>query len=191
MSKKDVINGTYPELEENPLLIKFSQSKLGTNLLKKWGWKGEGHGIGKEHQGISEPINFQVYQYRQGLGCKEMVPKDYDNDDYSDKLDESLNVDFTSLKQQKFTILKNLNKFLNNYLHSKCESDLEFESSFSNEERRLIHQEAHKIGLKTQSLGTGNSRYLTISKKRSPIDILEVINKNNGQYGKYKLIDKQ
>ncbi len=188
ISKSDLINSIYPELEENLDINKFSDSKFGTALLKKWGWKGEGHGIGKEAQGIAEPICYQIYSNRQGLGSnKEMIPFSYAGDDDFDA--PQPNVDITKLKD-KALILKDLRKFLQKYLHSKCLSELEFDTCFSNEERRLIHLEAHSIGLKTQSVGVREGRYLTLNKKRSPIDILEEIQKNSsGQFGKYKLLN--
>jgi hypothetical protein len=54
----------------------------------------------------------------------------------------------------------------------------------------LLFNYYFNIGLKTQSIGTGQNRYLTIGKKRSPHDILERVVANSGQYGKYKLINK-
>ena len=182
----DVINSAYPNLDEYSQLNKFSDSKLGSDLLKKWGWKGEGFGIGKTEDGIAEPISFQTYLYRQGLGS-EMIPFSSYEEDNEPTNDANKQADISKLND-KFKIMKNLRKFLNDYMHSKCQSDLKFEACFSNEERRLIHQEAHYIGLKTQSVGFGEGRYLTIGKKRSPIDILEEINKNSGQFGKYKLV---
>lgn len=186
VTKSDVINNFYPKLEENVDLNSFSsQSKFGT-LLKKWGWKGEGHGIGKLDDGISEPISLQVYSNRQGLGSKEMVPFSYVDDFESPAIMQDVSI--INLKD-KAKIMRNLKTFLNDYLHSKCLSEIEFEAKFSNEERRLIHQEAHRIGLKTRSLGVGENRYLTIGKKRSPVDILENIVANSGQFGKYKLLN--
>jgi hypothetical protein len=66
-----------------------------------------------------------------------------------------------------------------------CLKDIKFESTFSKDDRKLI---ANNIRLKTQSIGTGQNRYLTIGKKRSPHDILERVVANSGQYGKYRLL---
>jgi hypothetical protein len=62
--------------------------------------------------------------------------------------------------------------------------------NFYKDDRKLIHQIANNIGLKTQSIGNGQNRYLTIGKKRSPHDILKRVVANSGQYGKYKLLKK-
>ncbi len=85
------------------------------------------------------------------------------------------------------TLLFNKPIFLNDHFQSTCLKDLKFESTLSKEER---HQIANNIGLKTLSIGTGQNRYLTIGKKRSPHDILEPVVANSGQNGKYKLLKK-
>jgi hypothetical protein len=40
--------------------------------------------------------------------------------------------------------------------------DLKFESTFSKDDRKLIHQISNNIGLKTQSIDIGQNIYLTI-----------------------------
>jgi hypothetical protein len=67
---------------------------------------------------------------------------------------------------------------------------MKFESTYSKDDKKLIHQIAINIGLKTQSIGTGPNRYITIGKKRSSHDILERVVANSGQHGKYKLLKK-
>jgi len=49
----------------------------------------------------------------------------------------------------KVKIQKSIRKFLNDYFHSACLKDIKFESTFSKDDRKLIHQIANNIGLKT------------------------------------------
>ena len=117
-----------------------------------------------------------------------MVPFSYANKDF-EKDDPIVDTDISKLKD-KVKIQKSIRKFLNDYFQLACLKDLKFESTFSKDDRKLIHQIANNIGLKTQSIGTGKNRYLTIGKKRSPHDILERVVANSGQYGKYKFLKK-
>jgi hypothetical protein len=80
------------------------------------GWKGEGHGIGKDDQGISEPISLQVYSNRQGLGSTQMVPFSYANKDF-EKDDAVVDTDISKLKD-KVKIQKSIRKYLNDYFQS-------------------------------------------------------------------------
>ena len=106
-----------------------------------------------------------------------------------EKDDAVVDTDISKLKD-RVKIQKSIRKFLNDYFQSTCLKDLKFESTFSKDDRKLIHQIANNIGLKTLSIGTGQNRYLTIGKMRTPHDILEGVVANCGQYGKYKLLKK-
>ena len=116
-----------------------------------------------------------------------MVPFSYASNDFERNV--TVQADISRLKD-KTKILKGVRQFLNDYLQSPCFKDIQFESAFSKDDRKLIHQIANRIGLKTQSIGVDPNRYLTIGKKKSTMDILEGVVANSGQYGKYKLINK-
>ncbi len=139
--------------------------------------------IGKDDQGISELISLQVYSNRQGLGSKQMVPLSYAIKVFK-KDDVIVDIVISKLKDN-VKIPKSIRKFLNDYFQSACLKGIKFESTFSKDDKKLIHQIANNIGLKTQSISTGQNRYLIIGKKRSPHDILERVVANSGQYGKF------
>jgi hypothetical protein len=119
-----------------------------------------------------------------------MVPFSYANKDF-EKDDLIVDTDISKLKD-KVEIQKNVRKFLNDYFQSTCLKGIKFESTFSKEYRKLIHKIANNIGLKNQSIGNVQNKYLTIGKKTSPHDrpILERFVANSGQNGKYKLLKK-
>lgn len=49
---------------------KFEQhtTGYGSRMLAKWGFQGQGSGLGRDQQGIAEPIHAHVRGKRQGLG---------------------------------------------------------------------------------------------------------------------------
>jgi hypothetical protein len=102
---------------------------------------GQGHGIDEDDQGISEPISLQVYSNRQGLGSKQMAPLSFANKDF-EKDDAVVDTDISKLKD-KVKIQKSIRKFLNDYFQSTFLKDLKFESTFSKDDRKLIHQIAN------------------------------------------------
>ncbi|KAK9875271.1 hypothetical protein WA026_007662 [Henosepilachna vigintioctopunctata] len=52
----------------------ISSQNKGFKLLSKMGWK-EGQALGKERQGILEPINLESNEGTTGIGCKNIVEK--------------------------------------------------------------------------------------------------------------------
>jgi hypothetical protein len=184
INKKDVLSNTYPALNAIPAAvpIKTSSEKFAMNYLKKFGWKGEGHGLGKESTGISEPIDVQIYNKRQGLGSG-VEPK------INHEINENIEIGCTKAKKE---ILNNLSTFLNNYSKSSATNDIIFEKRFSKDERKLFHRIAINIGLKTKSYGVDQDRYLTISKNCSMNEILNHIQENSevAYGGKFKLLSK-
>lgn len=59
---------------------------------------------------------------------------------------------------------------------------------FSSEQRKFVHYWASKFNLKSKSFNTDNKRILTISKKQSPIELLNYLLSVGGENGKYKVI---
>ncbi len=184
--KKDVLSNSYPTVDstETSMLpgLTNNSNSFAAKYLKKCGWKGEGHGIGKESNGISEPISLQIYNNRQGLGSgKELVD--------SNEIDE--NLELCSLARKR-DILKNLKDFFTSYLKSPTKIDIIFEKKFTKNDRKLIHGIANTMGLKTKSHGDDKNRFLTISKNCSTFEILDQLKKDNNSAfgGKFKLLSE-
>ncbi|XP_074655627.1 NF-kappa-B-repressing factor-like [Tubulanus polymorphus] len=140
----------------------LNDSNIGSKMLKKMGWSGGG--IGKDGNGISEPIKADLTVIkRQGFGLQK---------------EQGISKDF----------VENIRITLRNYMRSRDETDLSFTSEFSKEERALIHQEGSKLGLKTQSRGTADERYLIVSRKRDLSQLISHIQRSGGSTSKYELL---
>lgn len=166
-------------------------------MLKKMGWKGEGHGLGKHQQGMSEPVEYNMLINRFGLGY----------DEYSQELAELEQLDSMSKmalsdasaapppvpKRRTVRVgelVKNIRQLLIQFATSSSDNDLVFEKSLSAEDRKLVHREAHKLGLKTRSEGAESERFLVVRKKLSTSEIMEAAKRNGGQVGRYQIIQK-
>jgi len=138
-------------------------SNIGAQMLKKLGWSGGG--IGKKEQGIAEPVSASMKQivHREGLG-----------------LDAEKGI------SGKF--LPTIQSMIHKYASSTDEKDLVFANDFTKEERAIIHKEAQKIGLKSQSYGKGDDRHITLSRKRNPNELYKYIAENGGETDKYRLV---
>ena len=135
-------------------------SNVGNKLLKKMGWTGGG--VGKDGTGISEPIPAEITVIkREGLG---------------------------SLSGADMTVLSHLRKMVQNYAASGDQNDLAFEPEFKNNERAAIHKEAKKLGLKTESQGKQEARYLIVSRKRKKTELLRHITMSGGSTSKHELV---
>lgn len=86
--------------------------------------------------------------------------------------------------------LNNIRKLMNNFVSSQTEQDIVFDKSLTVEERKLIHREAHKFGLKTRSEGNGINRFLVVRRKQTSGEILESVLKNGGGINKYTIISR-
>ncbi|AED93588.1 unnamed protein product [Arabidopsis thaliana] len=62
-------NVDLEDVEQASLDVKISSSNVGFRLLQKMGWKGKG--LGKQEQGITEPIKSGIRDRRLGLGKQE------------------------------------------------------------------------------------------------------------------------
>jgi len=137
------------------------QTNVGHKLLKMMGWS-EG-GLGKNGQGIVEPIKPADLTGRQGLGWNE-----------------------TSGTGRYFK--SKVRKLLEDYAVSNNPYDLVFTAGLTNEQRHEIHVKAASLKLKHKSFGKGNERFLTISHKFQKDEILDQLKKNGGSNAKYELI---
>jgi len=137
------------------------QSNIGHKLLKMMGWS-EG-GLGKNGQGIVEPIKPADLTGRQGLGWDE--------------------------QNGTGRYFKNkVRKILEEYASSNNPYDLIFSSGLTSEQRHEIHVKAAMFKLKHKSFGKGDDRFLTISKKFQKDDIIAQLKKNGGSNAKFELL---
>ena len=97
---------------------------------------------------------------------------------------------FSRNKPKTGGFINNIVQLLSNFISSPTENDLIFSNNLSVEDRKFVHREAHRLGLKTRSEGKGDERFLVVQKKRSSNEIVESALKNGGQVSKYKIISK-
>ncbi|XP_016979299.1 uncharacterized protein LOC108044709 [Drosophila rhopaloa] len=95
-----------------------------------------GGGLGRQKQGREEPVGYLLKSNRNGLG--------------------SINTQGN---------LADYRKLIVNYVKSDDMRDMQFEPTFSKEERAEFHQMASRYGLRSSSYGTGETRRLLITKK--------------------------
>ncbi|WAR31422.1 NKRF-like protein [Mya arenaria] len=136
-------------------------SNVGNMLLRKMGWVGGG--VGKKGQGQAEPVKAEMVIGRQGLGLK---------------ASRGIGKEFN----------RKVSTMLEDYLKNDEQKDLHFSSELSKEERATIHQIGQKMGLKTNSKGKGDNRYLIVSRKRSAHELLEHVIGSGGSTSKYEVI---
>lgn len=188
----------------------------GLKLLTKMGWKGEGHGLGKDQQGIAKPIEVGEIRERSGIGhhinyydeyMEEMVETEQQTTTKStsgkihpkDTVMQATRVGPSAAAvpvgkpaQKRFRneFRLNIQKLLKNFIASVIEEDLVFEKGLTNEERAVIHKEAARFGVKTKSQGHGDNRFLVAQKRRTSGELMESIKRNGGQFSKYELISQ-
>jgi hypothetical protein len=115
---------------------------MGSKLLKKMGWIGGG--IGKDLQGIAEPIQIEDLQGRKGLGSHSLFPNQI--------------------------FIKNLRRILEEFIATNDDDgELQFANEFNSEERKSIHKEAMKLHLTSNSYGRDGER--RVSKNKIKISI--------------------
>uniref|UniRef100_UPI00398EF9FC NF-kappa-B-repressing factor isoform X2 n=1 Tax=Pristiophorus japonicus TaxID=55135 RepID=UPI00398EF9FC len=145
---------------EEALKQKITEDNIGNQLLRKMGWKGGG--LGKEGEGIAEPIMVKEQFKREGLG---------------------LEMNKSGSKLNK----RDIEDLIKNYARSDKQDELTFSKELTNDERMQIHQMAAKYGLKSKSYGKGKERYLVVSRKVRIDDIMNQL-AQEGQVGRFELV---
>ncbi|KAM4664238.1 NF-kappa-B-repressing factor [Discoglossus pictus] len=134
------------------------EDNIGNQLLRKMGWTGGG--LGKEGEGIAEPIAVKEQFSREGLGL--------------------------TSNNQKIT-KREIEQIIRNYAASHSQDDLTFSRELTNDERKYIHQISQKYGLKSKSHGQGTERFLVVSRKRNRQELIDQL-RQGGQVGSYALV---
>ncbi|XP_062359058.1 NF-kappa-B-repressing factor isoform X2 [Cinclus cinclus] len=141
---------------------KIKEDNIGNQILRKMGWTGGG--LGKDGEGIREPISVKEQFKREGLGL--------------------------DVERVNRIAKRDIEEIIRNYARSDSHIDLTFSRELTMDERKQIHQIAQKYGLKSKSHGQGHNRYLVVSRKRRKEDLLDQL-KQEGQVGHYELIMPQ
>ncbi|NWI85135.1 NKRF factor, partial [Pitta sordida] len=141
---------------------KIKEDNIGNQILRKMGWTGGG--LGKDGEGIREPISVKEQFKREGLGL--------------------------DVERVNRIAKRDIEEIIRNYARSDSHVDLTFSRELTMDERKQIHQIAQKYGLKSKSHGQGHNRYLVVSRKRRKEDLLDQL-KQEGQVGHYELIMPQ
>ncbi|KAM4021126.1 NF-kappa-B-repressing factor [Anomaloglossus baeobatrachus] len=136
----------------------IKEDNIGNRLLRKMGWTGGG--LGRDGEGIAEPICVKEKFSREGLGL--------------------------AATSQKFT-KGDIHKMIRDYAWSDNQEDLTFSNELSNEERKQIHETVRRYGLKSKSYGKGTQRFLVVSRKREQTDLINQL-RQEGQVGYYALV---
>ncbi|XP_072251496.1 NF-kappa-B-repressing factor isoform X2 [Leuresthes tenuis] len=141
----------------------IKEDNIGNQLLRKMGWKGGG--LGRDGEGIAEPIRVKEQFSREGLG---------------------MDTDKTGTQLSK----RDIEDIIRNYASSDRQDDLRFSTDLTNDERKQIHQIAQKYGLRSKSYGQGRQRFLVVSRKVHKDQLIGQL-LQEGQVGRYELIKPQ
>uniref|UniRef100_A0A3Q2PRK0 NFKB repressing factor n=1 Tax=Fundulus heteroclitus TaxID=8078 RepID=A0A3Q2PRK0_FUNHE len=141
----------------------IKEDNIGNQLLRKMGWKGGG--LGRDGEGIAEPIRVKEQFSREGLG---------------------LEMEKTRNQLSK----RDIEDIIRNYVSSDRTDDLRFSSELTNDERKQIHQISQKYGLRSKSYGQGWDRFLVVSRKVHKDQLIGQL-LQEGQVGRYELVKPQ
>ncbi|XP_010793245.1 NF-kappa-B-repressing factor [Notothenia coriiceps] len=141
----------------------IKEDNIGNQLLRKMGWKGGG--LGRDGEGIAEPIKVKEQFSREGLG---------------------LDTDKTGNQLSK----RDIEGIIRNYASSDRQDDLRFSTDINNDERKQIHQISQKYGLRSKSYGQGWQRFLIVSRKVHKDQLIGQL-LQEGQVGRYELVKPQ
>lgn len=142
---------------EEAMMQEIKEDNIGNQLLRKMGWKGGG--LGRDGEGIAEPIRVKEQFSREGLG---------------------LDADIQLNK-------RDLEDIIRKYAASERQDDLRFSTELTNDERKQIHQISQKYGLRSKSYGQGKQRFLIVSRKVHKEQLIGQL-LQEGQVGRYELI---
>ncbi|XP_056295428.1 NF-kappa-B-repressing factor [Pseudoliparis swirei] len=141
----------------------IKEDNIGNQLLRKMGWKGGG--LGRDGEGISEPIKVKEQFSREGFGL--------DTNKAGNQLSK-----------------RDIENIIRNYTSSDRQDDLRFAADLNNDERKQIHQISQKYGLRSKSYGQGRQRFLIVSRKVHKDQLIGQL-LQEGQVGRYKLVKPQ
>ncbi|XP_055034768.2 NF-kappa-B-repressing factor isoform X1 [Misgurnus anguillicaudatus] len=141
----------------------IKEDNIGNQLLRKMGWTGGG--LGREGEGIAEPIRVKEQFTREGLGM--------DMDRHAKQLTK-----------------RDIDEIIRNYATSDRQDDLRFSTELHNDERKQIHQISQKYGLRSKSYGQGKQRFLVVSRKVQKDQLIGQL-LQEGQVGHYELVKPQ
>ncbi|KAM6999687.1 NF-kappa-B-repressing factor [Tautogolabrus adspersus] len=141
----------------------IKEDNIGNQLLRKMGWKGGG--LGRDGEGIAEPIRVKEQFSREGLGM--------DTDKTGNQLSK-----------------RDIEDIIRNYAMSERQDDLRFSTDLTNDERKQIHQISQKYGLRSKSYGQGWQRFLIVSRKVHKDQLIGQL-LQEGQVGRYELVKPQ
>ncbi|XP_067313705.1 NF-kappa-B-repressing factor isoform X2 [Pseudorasbora parva] len=148
---------------EESLRQEIKEDNIGNQLLRKMGWTGGG--LGREGEGIAEPIKVKEQFTREGLGM--------DMDRQGNQLTK-----------------RDIEEIIRNYACSDRQDDLRFSTELNNEERRQIHQISQRYGLRSKSYGQGRLRFLVVSRRVQKEQLIGQL-LQEGQVGRYELVKPQ
>lgn len=146
--------------DEESAKQEIKADNIGNRLLRKMGWKGGG--LGRDGEGIAEPIRVKEQFSREGLGMD------------------------TDIQLNK----RDIEGIIHNFAVSDRQDDLRFSSELTNDERKQIHQISQKYGLRSKSYGQGRQRFLVVSRKVHKEQLIDQL-LEEGQVGRYELIKPQ
>lgn len=150
---------------EEAMRQEIKEDNIGNQLLRKMGWTGGG--LGREGDGISEPIKVKEQFSREGLGL------DTDRAGHRHQLSK-----------------RDIEDIIRNYASSERQDDLRFSTELNNDERKQIHQISQKYGLRSKSYGQGRQRFLIVSRKVHKDQLIGQL-LQEGQVGRYELVKPQ
>ncbi|XP_077092359.1 NF-kappa-B-repressing factor [Siphateles boraxobius] len=145
---------------EESMRQEIKEDNIGNQLLRKMGWTGGG--LGREGEGIAEPIKVKEQYNREGFG----------------------------MDRQGNLTKRDIEEIIRNYVSSDRQDELRFSSELNNEERRQIHQISQRYGLRSKSYGQGRQRFLVVSRKVQKEQLIGQL-LQEGQVGRYELVKPQ
>ncbi|XP_072519336.1 NF-kappa-B-repressing factor isoform X2 [Salminus brasiliensis] len=148
---------------EESMRQEIKEDNIGNQLLRKMGWTGGG--LGREGEGIAEPIMVKEQFTREGLGM--------DMDRHGNQLSK-----------------RDIEEIIRNYACSDRQDDLRFSTELNNDERKQIHQVSQKYGLRSKSYGQGRQRFLVVSRRVQKEQLIGQL-LQEGQVGRYELVKPQ
>ncbi|TSQ81007.1 NF-kappa-B-repressing factor [Bagarius yarrelli] len=140
----------------------IKEDNIGNQLLRKMGWTGGG--LGREGEGIAEPIMVKEQFSREGLGM--------------------------DMEKHGHLTKRDIEDIIRNYACSERQDDLRFSTELNNEERKQIHQVSQKYGLRSKSYGQGRHRFLIVSRRVQKDQLIGQL-LQEGQVGRYELVKPQ